>query len=86
MRIKSINEVNINQHNPFIPKDAGTASAGKQYQGLSFAECLNTYSQQKSAPFAISNADSQMAGFFWGFFPTLKVQSKQDLTLEDSAS
>ena len=85
MRIKSINEVNINQHNPFIPKDAGTASAGKR-PGLSFAECLNIHSQQKSAPFAISNADSQMAGFFWGFFPTLKVQSKQDLTLEDSAS
>jgi len=92
MRVHSTYEVNAHQqHNPFIPQDAGSASAGQQTSGLSFAEHLKSHFQQPIPPVTTSDPDTAIAGiagiagFFWGFHPALKVQSKPESTRDDSA-
>jgi len=89
MRVHSTYEVNTHQqHNPFIPQVAGPASAGQQTAGRSFAEHLRIHFQQANAAPVTGDANIHMAisGIFWGFYPALKVQSKPESTLKDSAS
>jgi len=89
MRVHSTYEVNTHQqYNPFIPKDADSASVGRQTSGLSFAEHLRLHFQQPTVPAASNGAENLMAiaGTFWGFYPGLKVQTKPETTLEGSTS
>jgi len=89
MRVHSTYEVNTHQqHNPFIPHDAGTASAGIKAAGFTFADYLRTHFQQPNAASVTGDSNAHMAisGIFWGFYPMLRVQSKPEQTLEDSAS
>jgi len=89
MRVHSTYEVNTHQqYNPFIPQGADAASVGSQKPGLSFAEHLDLHFQQKTVPSWTGNTENHMAiaGTFWGFYPSLKVQSKPESTLEGSAS
>ena len=87
MRVQSISEVNTNrQENPFPTQTAGYAVNGKQTPGSTFEDYFKRYSLQASAPVITGATESRIAGAFWGFYPGLKVQQKNEPTLKDSAS
>jgi len=86
MRVHSTNEVNTHQQeNPFITQSADSVSAGKSSSGIAFEECLKSHFQQTSAAAVSSQTDGFIAGAFWNYLPTPKLQSRPE-TLEGSAS
>ena len=87
MRVYSTIEVNNNkQHNPYLSQNVAQVSNGKSASGLSFQEHLMSNFQKMSSSTVTSQTESLVAGFFLGCLPSLRVPSKPEPTLEDSAS
>ena len=86
MRVHSINELNTKQqHNPFVSQNPDSGSTAKTAGGLSFEDHLRSYLPQTVAPTVNIQAQNQVAGMFWGFHPSLKVQQKPESTLNANA-
>jgi len=86
MRVHSTYEVNTRQQqNPFVPRTAASASAGKTAAGLTFEEHLKLYFSQSNPTALTQQAETQTSGVYLGYYPSLKVQQKPEATLEASA-
>jgi len=87
MRVHSTSEVNTHQQqNPFVSQNADSASVGRTSSDLSFAEQLKFQYQQAGASAVTGNTESRVAGLYWGFYPALKEQPKQEPTPKTRAS
>jgi len=87
MRVHSTYEVNTRQQqHPFVPRAIGSAGSGKTATELTFEEHLKSYLAQRNAATVTRQAETQAAGLFWGYYPSLKVQSKPEKTLEANAN
>ena len=87
MRVHSTFEVNTQQQpNPYLAQHAGSGSPGETASGISFDECLRSYYQQANAPAVTRQTESQIAGLFWGYHPSLKAPSKPEPALKGGAS
>ena len=85
MRVHSTFEVNTNyQQNPFITQHAGSTSTTKTAPGISFDECLRSHFQQVSAPAPSLQSKTLIAGFVWGYHPSLREPTKLEPTLKGS--
>jgi len=87
MYVHSIHSISTDQQQKHsVSQIYDVTPNGDSNQGLSFQECLRSRLQQASEGKMTRNAEFHAAaGIFWGFYPTLKEQQKQESTLKKCA-
>ena len=86
MRVQSIFEVSTSQQqNPYVLQKVGAAATGKANLGITFEEYLKSYCQQANSPAATRQTERTAVGIHYAYPPRLKVPSKTDPTLKNSA-
>ena len=88
MYVNSVYQVNTElEQKPFTSSPGEVSPDGDVTQQPSFQDRLKIFLQQANAYTVTRNAEIHAAaGIFWGYYPTMIVQPKQDSTLKDSAS